>query len=144
MIKILPILVTILAAGPAVAVHVSAAISALFLGGFVFFSKKGTNLHKVFGKIWVGLMLVVALSSFWISGLKIFGPFSPIHLLSIFTLFALYHAVQHARAGRIDAHRKAMKNIYLFALVGAGLLTLVPGRLISDAIFGLGFLENLI
>lgn len=133
----------ILSDGPVISIHVFAAIAALFLGGFVLFSKKGTHLHKLLGKIWVGLMLIVALSSFWISGLKIIGPFSPIHLLSIFTLFALYYAVQQARAGRITAHQKAMKNIYLYALVGAGLFTLLPGRLMSKAVLGFGFWDSL-
>jgi uncharacterized membrane protein len=42
-------------------------------------------------------MTVIAVSSFWIHGYRIIGPFSPIHFLSIFTLAMLPLAVLHAR-----------------------------------------------
>ena len=57
------------------------------------------------GWIWVGLMAHVAGSSFLISELRLWGAFSPIHLLSIWALFSLVMAVHHARRGNIGQHK---------------------------------------
>src|SRR6185503_6538149 len=65
---------------PAVWIHLSAALAALALGAAVFLAPKGTLLHRVSGRAWAGLMLVAAISSFWIKGN---GSYSWVHLLSI-------------------------------------------------------------
>ena len=66
----------------------------------------------------------------------LFGPFSPIHLLSIFTLVTLPLAVMHARRHRVQKHRNAMIAIFTGALVIAGLFTFVPGRIMYAVAFG--------
>src|SRR5262249_40927308 len=81
------------------------------------------------GWIWVVLMVIVAASSFWINELRLWGPWSPIHLLAIFTLAMLPLAVLHARRHRVGRHRNAMIAIFAGALVVARLLTLMPGRI---------------
>ena len=43
-------------------------------------------------------MATVAFSGLFIHVLKMFGLFSPIHLLSIFTLYSLWNAVSQADA----------------------------------------------
>ena len=48
------------------ALHICAAVSALLLGALGLASPKGTHRHKIFGRVWVGLMLAAAISSFWI------------------------------------------------------------------------------
>ena len=64
------------------------------------------------------------------------GPWSPIHLLSIFTLMALPLAVRHARRHDVGRHRKAMMGIFAGALVIAGLFTFWPGRIMHAVVFG--------
>jgi uncharacterized membrane protein len=64
------------------------------------------------------------------------GPFSPIHLLSLFTLAMLPLAVLHARNHRVERHRKAMTSIFVGALVIAGAFTLLPGRVMHAVVFG--------
>jgi uncharacterized membrane protein len=81
-------------------------------------------------------MAVIAISSFWIHDIRLIGPFSPIHLLSIFTLAILPLAVWHARRHRVERHRKAMTSIFVGALVIAGLFTLLPGRIMHHVVFG--------
>ena len=88
------------------------------------------------GYAWVALMLVVALSSFWIQQLRVIGPFSPIHLLSIFTLIVLPIAVWRARRHRVADHRRIMTMIFAGALVIAGLFTFLPGRIMHAVVFG--------
>ena len=75
-------------------------------------------------------------TSFWIHDLRIWGIWSPIHLLSIFTLVTLPLAVLYARRHRVDRHRWAMIAIFTGALVIAGMFTFVPGRIMHRVVFG--------
>jgi uncharacterized membrane protein len=82
------------------------------------------------------LMALVAISSFWIHQIRLVGPWSPIHLLSIFTLIVLPLAVWKAHRHEVTAHRRAMIFIFTGALVIAGLFTVVPGRIMHTVLFG--------
>ncbi|MBR0705341.1 DUF2306 domain-containing protein [Bradyrhizobium liaoningense] len=126
----------LLEAAPAVPLHAFAAMGAFVLGLVQFSAPKGTLPHRTIGWIWVVLMVVVAASSFWIHQIRLFGPFSPIHLLSIFTLVVLPLAVWRAHTHRVADHRRMMILIFAGALVVAGLFTLVPGRIMHRVIFG--------
>src|SRR5262245_59405900 len=75
-------------------------------------------------------------SSWRIHELRLWGPWSPIHLLAIFTLGMLPLAVLHARRHRVGRHRNAMIAIFAGALVVAGLFTLMPGRIMHAVVFG--------
>src|SRR5207302_4157241 len=88
--------------------------------------RKGTAMHKALGRIWVALMLIVALSSFWLTGIRQ-GGFSVIHLLSAWTLVSLALAIYFIRRGNVRAHRGFMIGTFL-GLAGAGLGALMPGR----------------
>lgn len=123
-------------ATPVIQVHALAAIVALLIGLVQFAAPKGRLPHRLLGWIWVGLMTVVALSSFWIHEIRQWGNFSLIHLLSILTLVSLPLAVLAARSGRVGAHKKAMTSLYFYALLLAGLFTLLPGRVIGRMVFG--------
>jgi uncharacterized membrane protein len=61
---------------------------------------------------------------------------SPIHLLSIFTLVTLPLGVWMAHRHRVADHRRIMILIFSGALVIAGLFTLVPGRIMHTVVFG--------
>jgi uncharacterized membrane protein len=129
-------LAPLLDAAPAIPLHAFAAMTAFVLGIVQFAAPKGTLPHRTLGWIWVGLMAFVAVSSFWIYGIRLWGPWSPIHLLSIFTPIMLVVAVMAARRHRVRAHRITMMSIFAGALVIAGLFTLVPGRLMHTVLFG--------
>jgi uncharacterized membrane protein len=129
-------LAPLLSAAPAIPLHTFAAMAAFALGLVQFAAPKGTLPHRTIGWIWVGLMVVVAASSFWIHGIRMVGPFGPIHLLSIFTLVVLPLAVWRAHTHRVADHRRMMIFIFAGALVVAGLFTLVPGRIMHRVIFG--------
>lgn len=129
-------LAPLLNATPAIQIHAFAAMSAFVLGIVQLTAPKGTIPHRTVGWIWVGLMLTVAISSFWIHQSRVIGPFSPIHLLSIFTLVMVPLAVLAARRHNVRRHRWSMTFIFLGALVIAGLFTFVPGRIMNAALFG--------
>lgn len=116
--------------------HVYAAVAAALLGAVVLWRRKGTRLHRMLGRVWVLLMLVVAGSSFFIHTIRLWGPFSPIHLLSVATILGLAAAIWRIRSGDVAGHRAAMRSLYAGALGIAGLFTLLPGRLMSKVVFG--------
>ena len=129
-------LAPLLDAAPAIPLHAFAAMTAFALGVVQFTAPKGTLPHRTLGWIWVGLMAAVAISSFWIHQIKLIGPWSLIHLLSIFTLVTVPLGVWAAHRHRVADHRRAMISIFCGALVVAGLLTLLPGRIMHTVVFG--------
>lgn len=116
--------------------HAIAAMVAIILGGIQLSMKKGGRTHKLLGRIWVGLMLIVSVSSFFIHEIKLWGLFSPIHLLSIWTIFSVGLAIYFVRAGNIKRHKQVMVSLYVFALIVTGFFTLLPGRVMNQVIFG--------
>ena len=129
-------LAPLFAAAPEIQVHAFAAVAAFLLGAVQLAAPKGTLPHRTLGWVWVALMLVISASSFLIHGIKLWGPWSPIHLLSVFTPVMLVVGVVAARRHRVRAHRITMISIYAGALILAGLFTLVPGRLMYQVVFG--------
>ncbi|MCC5856940.1 MAG: DUF2306 domain-containing protein [Ectothiorhodospiraceae bacterium] len=125
----------LLSAGSAVQIHVLAASMALVMGAVQFLLRRGGKPHRMLGWIWVLLMAVTAGSSFFIHMAQVIGPWSPIHLLAVFTLAALFFGLRAARLGDRRAHRRIMISLYMFALVGAGLFTLLPGRVMHAVLF---------
>src|SRR6478736_1421828 len=97
-------LAPLLDAAPAIPLHAFAAMAAFALGIVQFAAPKGTLPHRTLGWIWVGLMATVAASSFWIHQIRLVGPWSPIHLLSIFTLIVLPLGVWRAHHHEVAAH----------------------------------------
>ena len=117
---------------PAILIHLGAALAALFLGIGVFLRRKGGYAHRMLGRTWAGLMLVTAISTYWIRGN---GGFSWIHGLSIAVLAALAWAVYLAVSGNIQRHRKVMQGLFFGALIVAGAFTLLPQRLLGHALW---------
>jgi uncharacterized membrane protein len=116
--------------------HAFAAMAAFALGIVQLSAPKGTLPHRTIGWVWVLLMLAISISAFWIHQIRLWGPWSPIHLLAIFTLVMVPIAVLQARRHRVAQHRFAMISIFAGALVIAGLFTFVPGRIMHAVAFG--------
>ncbi len=128
----------IIAASLAIQIHIAAALCALVLGAFVFFRKKGDWRHRFGGRLWVALMLTVAFSSLLIHELNVWGIWSPIHLISLWVIGSMAVAVWAARSGNIRRHQWTMKATYVGGLIVAGLFTFAPGRIMYEALFGIG------
>lgn len=129
-------LAPLLESTPAIQIHAFAAMAAFALGAVQLAAPKGTLPHRTLGWVWVLLMLVISATSFLIHGLRLWGPWSPIHLLSVFTPIMLVVGVMAARRHRVRAHRITMISVYAGALILAGLFTLVPGRVMHTVLFG--------
>ena len=116
--------------------HAIMAIVAVILGGIQLSMKKGGSIHKLLGRIWVGLMLIVAITSFFIHEIKLWGAYSPIHFLSLWTIFILGVGIYYVRVGNIKRHKQVMIATYFFALIQTGFFTLMPGRVMHQILIG--------
>ena len=125
----------LLDASLAIKIHLAAVVPAAILGAYLLMRRKGTPVHRLLGKIWLALMVITAISSFFIHELNMFHGFSPIHLISIYVLFASWQAYSAARNHDIVRHRKTVTGLYFGGIGIAGLFTLVPGRIMSKVIF---------
>ena len=124
------------AEAPPIPLHALAALLAVILGGIQLAMKKGTRLHKALGWIWTVIMAVVAITSFFIHEIKLWGQYSPIHLLSLWTLISLGLAIYFAKTGKIKRHKQVMVALYGFGLILTGFFTMMPGRVMHQIIFG--------
>jgi uncharacterized membrane protein len=102
-------------------IHAFAAMAAFAVALTQLALPKGTLRHRVVGYAWAIL---------------IWGPFSWIHLLSVYTLVMLPIGITHARRHRIKTHRRVMLGLFFGALVIAGVFTLWPGRVMHEVVFG--------
>lgn len=119
----------------AVQIHVAAVLPAALLGAYLLAAVgKGSARHRLLGKIWLLLMVVTALSSFFIHSLNIWQGFSLLHLLSIFTLTGCWQAYWSARRGHIGMHRRIIISLYLGGIVIAGGFTLLPHRIMHAVV----------
>ncbi|MFK5978348.1 MAG: DUF2306 domain-containing protein [Rhizobiaceae bacterium] len=125
----------LLSAGIAIQIHAAAASISFFLGPFILFRKKGDARHKILGRLWAFTMAITIASSFFIFGIRTFGLFGPIHIISVLASFSLARAIHFARVGNIVAHQKNMRGLYFGALIVAGLFTFLPNRIMSEVFF---------
>ena len=116
--------------------HAITALVAVIMGSIQLISAKGTKQHQVLGYLWVSMMMYVSISSFFISEIQLWGAFSPIHLLSAWTVITLCTGIYFARTGNIKAHQLNMQLLYGLALILTGLFTLLPYRVMGQMLFG--------
>lgn len=131
-------LVALLQRHPLIFFHLLTAVGALLLGLFMLLRRKGTRSHRLLGWTWVALMASTALASAFIRDYKlpnVFG-YTPIHLFTVTVVVLLPLGIWYVKRGRIDAHRKTMRRLYIGACVIAGLFTLLPGRFLGSLLWG--------
>jgi uncharacterized membrane protein len=116
--------------------HAITALLAVIIGAIQLASGKGTMQHRALGYLWVSMMMYVSISSFFISEIQLWGTYSPIHLLSAWTVLTLCTGVYFARVGNIKAHQLNMQLLYGLALILTGLFTLLPNRVMGQIFFG--------
>lgn len=119
----------------AVQVHILCAVPALILGPVALFRKSRDGWHRWTGRLWALSMAGSALSSFFIHTIRMIGPFSPIHILSLMTIIGLGQSFYLLSRRRYEAHGRAMRSLYLQALILAGIFTFLPGRRMNTMFF---------
>jgi len=126
----------LLDAAPPIPVHATVALTVAVLGTWQVVAAKGTRRHRIMGWLFVIGMAYVALSALFISELKTWGTFSPIHLLIPVTLVSLWVSVRDIRRGDVAAHARGMVILFVLAIVVTGIFTLMPGRVMHEVVFG--------
>ena len=117
-------------------VRAFAVMTGFGLGVVQFASPRETLPHRTIGWIWVALLLVASVSALFVHEIRLWGPWSPIHLLAIFTLAVLPIAVWNAHRHKVQTHRNNMVGLFVGALVIAGVFTFLPGRIMHAVAFG--------
>jgi uncharacterized membrane protein len=128
-------LAPLLEAGPWIQIHVAAAVLALFLGLYQFLARKGSVPHRVLGWIWIALLAAICLSSFFIPGSWHIGPVSVFHLLSIYTLWALFQGARAARNGEVADHRSYMTWLFGLSIVLSAVIAVASGGVLYQVVF---------
>ena len=118
-----------------VQLHLAAAVTALLVGGWLMFGPKGRTWHRRLGWVCSVLVMIAAVSSFWIRRAN-GGDMSLIHGLSAWTVIVLPVAVTAARRHKVVRHRRMMTGLFYGGLVLAGLLAFLPGRVLHQTFFG--------
>lgn len=121
---------------PAIQIHVTTIAVAVIATLLILTSRKGTNLHRTLGWIWVSCMMTTAIVTFWIGQSDAPLGLSPIHLFSVLTLISVPRSILAIRRGNVAAHRSAMIGVVIGGLGLAGFLAFLPGRLMWSIVFG--------
>ena len=133
----------IVAAPLAIQIHLYLVLLAIVLGLSQFCLKKGTWRHKIIGYVVVAFVAMLAIASFFIKevfpqlGLGwVFFGYSPIHLLSLYVLYALTKSILAIKHGDVKTHEQTMKRLFFVGFLIAGAFALTPGRLLFRVLFG--------
>ena len=120
----------------AIQLHLATVLPAFAIGTWqIFSSRKGSTAHRGLGVLYLALMTVTAITTFFIRDIR-HGELSLIHLFIPLTLFSVFGALWYIRRGNIKGHRNAMLGLYFGGLLIAGAFTLMPGRLLHRVFFG--------
>ena len=115
-----------------IATHAFCALTALLIGGWqLFFSVKGDRVHRLVGRLWVGLMLYVSVTSFWIRELR-HGQLSLLHILSVVTFVSVILGIRDARRGNLRGHVGNMRGSWIGLCVAGMFAVGVPARAIPQ------------
>ena len=112
--------------------HTVAGILASLVGAAQLWLTKGTVLHRRLGYVWVGLIVFVALTGFFIFETGVAPPFNYLSKpLSALVLVMLWWGIRLARAGKTKEHRQTMIQLFWLTML-IGLLTIQPGRVVHQ------------
>jgi len=132
----------LLHASLAIQIHVATIVPAFLLGAWqIFLSTKGGPLHRKVGSVYIGLMIVTAISAFFIRAASLpdmpsFRGFTPIHLFIPVVLINVGLTLFALRTRRFKLHRATMMGLFVSGIGIAGALAFMPGRVMHAVIFG--------
>lgn len=119
--------------------HLVTVVPCFFIGGVLLIIKKGTPIHRNWGKAYMVLMLFTAVVTLFMPaqvGPALLNHFGWIHLFSFLTIYTIPTAYLAIRKGDVKAHKRKMILLYFGAIIIAGGFTFTPGRYLHDLFFG--------
>ncbi len=127
---------------PLVWVHLATILVATSLTPVMLLRRKGDRRHRKLGYVWVGAMLLTAMTSLLFNtgrpgGWGVFsGNFSFIHILSVFVLVQVPLIARAARAHDHAGHEGAVRGMVIGGLLIAGFFTFPFNRMLGAWLFG--------
>tara|TARA_R110001606_G_scaffold35699_1_gene103428 strand:- start:140 stop:523 length:384 start_codon:yes stop_codon:yes gene_type:complete len=118
--------------------HLATVIPCFFIGTILLLIKKGTKIHKNFGRVYMVLMMITATVTLFMPaevGPTIFNHFGWIHSFSFLTIYTVPTAYIAIKKGNVKAHKRKMILLYFGAIIIAGGFTFVPGRYLHELLF---------
>lgn len=112
-------------------IHLGAVVPALGIGAVMLTQRKGTAWHKVWGRVWVALMIAVDISAFWLQR----DGYSWIHLFAVVNLISISAAIVCVRYKRRVAHAGFVIGAYS-GTVAAGFGAFASDRFLNSLLFG--------
>lgn len=119
----------------AVQIHLVTALAAFVFGVVMWLRPKGTLSHKMLGRLFIMMMVVTAISAYFIRSLAN-GSFSWIHIFVPITLIGSYQVVSSIRKGDLKRHKIHVRNMFFAALLIPGFFSFMPGRVMYRLFFG--------
>ena len=119
--------------------HLATVVPCFLIGTFLLLIKKGTQIHKAFGRIYMILMLFTAIVTLFMPsevGPRFLDHFGWIHSFSFLTVYTVPTAYWAVKKGNIKAHKRKMILLYFGAIIIAGGFTFFPGRYLHQLFFG--------
>ena len=120
-------------------IHLYSVVPSFVLGTLNLILRKGTNLHKTLGRIYMILMLFTAVVTLFMKahvGPVFLNHFGYIHLFSVLTIYTIPTAYTAIRRGDVKVHKRKMILLYFGALIIAGGFTFFLGRYLHEVFFG--------
>lgn len=119
--------------------HLATVVPCFFIGTLLLVIQKGTRIHKVFGRVYMVLMLITASITLFMPakvGPTLLNHFGWIHSFSFLTIYTVPTAYIAIRKGDVKSHKLKMILLYFGAIIIAGGFTFVPGRYLYEVFFG--------
>jgi uncharacterized membrane protein len=119
--------------------HLFVILPCVILGAYLIFAKKGTNIHRQAGKVYMILMAFTGALTLFIPaqvGHRVLNHFGLLHLLSLLTLWSVPKAWYAIKRGDVKAHKSAMIRLYIGGIIIAGgFAILAEGRYLNYLLF---------
>lgn len=119
--------------------HLLTVVPCFLIGTLLLIIKKGTRVHRGFGRVYMVLMLITATITLFMPadvGPQFLNHFGWIHSFSFLTIWTVPTAYMAIKKGNVKAHKRKMILLYFGAIIIAGGFTFVPGRYLHEVFFG--------
>ena len=119
-------------------IHLATVVPCFVIGAWLLLRRKGTTVHKRWGRVYVVLILATAVVTLPMPaevGPRLFDHFGFIHLLSALVLVSVPAAIYSIRHRNVAAHRNQMVGVYVGGILIAGAFALMPDRLLHTWLF---------
>lgn len=119
--------------------HLLTVVPCFLIGTLLLIIKKGTRVHRGFGRVYMVLMLITATITLFMPadvGPQFLNHFGWIHSFSFLTIWTVPTAYMAIKKGNVKVHKRKMILLYFGAIIIAGGFTFVPGRYLHEVFFG--------